>query len=223
MDLQSNNQPWQGKGVSKNTRLFARVGLYLTSFMTCCLSAGFIFIAATPSRKTGNFWEDTFPYIAALGIIVGLIFLDIKLIRLSLAPISFVSSYDHVEPHRLGELFEVWYQNSLGLYNLKGPLIFDQNGLIMPKTLLPLDRNSVTLPYASISDFNVKGRYIAFYIDLQVANIGSKPLYALTWLDLIERLFQRRKVEFYVSEVDGERMYRELKKHSPSAVAQYIF
>jgi len=223
MDTQSNHQPWKGKGVGKNARLMARVGLYLTSFMTCFWSIGSIYIIISPSQKTGDFWNDTFlPLICMAGIVGGSIFTTLKLFRLSFMPISFTPSYDQVEPQRLGEPFEVWYQNSLGFYSLKGPLVFGQNGLMMPKTLLPLDRNSVTLPYEYISDFKVKGRYIAFNIDLRVGNIFSKPLYALTLLDLIERLLQRRKVEFYVSEVDGERMYRELKKHSPSAVAQYI-
>ena len=214
MDLQSNNRPWKEKGISKNARLFARAGLYIISFMTCFWTAASVFFVINPSRKTGNFWDDTFPYILLVALVVGLFSLSVKLFQISLAPISFSTSYDRVDSRRLGEPFEVWYQDSLLTGNatsFRDVLTFQADGILVPVTDKQRRKRRGILPYKKIKDVLVKGRYIKFEI-----------VYDVNKWDLFYRVVYRPKIAFYVSEADGERMYRELKRHFPLAVSQYI-
>lgn len=214
MNAQSNDQPWKEKGISKNTRLMARVGLYLISFTAFFWLIGSVYLIISPSPKTGNFWSDTFPYIILFVILGGLILFSVKLFHLSRAPISFTPSYDKIDPTKPGEPFEVWYQQSLiagRAISFRSTLTFRPEGLISP--VLDNLRRQVagTIPYANISGVSVKGRYIKFEIMYDVEKVRPvlKSLY-------------KPQIAFYVSEADGERMYRELKKYFPSAVAQYI-
>ena len=231
MDLQTNNQPWKEGGISKNARLMAGVGLYLISFMTCFCIIFSVYLVIEPSPRTGNFWNDTFPYFLLTGVVGGLIFSTIKLFRLAFAPISFTPSYSPVRPGDLGKSFDVHYQESLGYgrsVSFIGSLTFQPDGLELP---FRGDSLSV-VPYKQVQGMNVKGRHITFRIsdDAYVQIIVNYTNHKFVTFDAVKsdslnkalRSARKPKVSLYVSEMDGERMYRELKRHFPSVVAQYI-
>lgn len=235
MDLQSNNQPWKVKGVSKNTRLMARVGLYLLSFTTLFWFVFSVYLTIAPSPKTGNFWNDIFPYICNTVIIGGLILINIKLIRLSLAPISFTPSYPPVKSSDPGKPFDVLYEQSLGhgrAISFIKTITFQPQGLEIP-FFAPLKGSTlIVVPYAQIMEMTVKGRHVAFrisddaYVQIIVDSANNELVtFAGTKSSSLNKALRsayKPRVSFYVSEMDGERMYRELKKYFPSAVAQYI-
>ena len=203
MNMESNHQPWQEKGISKNARLMARVGLYLTSFMTLFWFIASVYFVIAPSRKTGDFWNDTFPYLYLAGIVAGLILITLKLFRLSSAPISFIES-----------------------------ITFRSDGLEIPYSVRLKDNKFISVPYPQILKMTVKGRHIAFrisddaYIQLIVSHINNE---LVTFADVKSSLLNKTLrsalkpgVSFYVSEMDGERMYRELKRYFPSTIAEFI-
>jgi len=231
MDLQSNDPPWKEKGISKNARLMAGVGLYLTSFTTCFCIIFSIYLVIEPSPKTGDFWNDTFPYILLTAVVGGLLFSTMKLFRLSFAPISFTPSYSPVRPSDLGKAFDVYYQESLGYgrsVSFIGSLTFQPDGLELP---FRGDSLSV-VPYKQVQGMTIKGRHIAFrllddaYVQIIVNYTNNKSItfdaVKSSSLNKALRSARKPKVSLYVSEMDGERMYRELKRHFPSVVSQYI-
>lgn len=216
-----NTPPWQGKGISYRTRFLARMGFVLLLMITCPLAVSFIPLLLIPSRKTGNFWDDSFPFI--LGpLLIGLgTFAIIKLFPLLRAPISFTTSYAPVVSTQLGQPIEVWYEEIDFQRSLKGKgvILFAPEELIIggnielaigmvlildiARKLLAGERVVGKVPYKNITQIIVKGRYIRL-------NIGGN------------NIFTRYLVSFYVSESDGERIYRELKLRFPSAI-EYMF
>ncbi len=235
MNMESNHQPWQEKGISKNARLMARVGLYLTSFMTLFWFIASVYFVIAPSPKTGDFWNDTFPYLCLAGIVAGLILITLKLFRLSSAPISFTPSYQPVKPSDLGKPIEVLFERTLGLgraISFIESITFRSEGLEIPYSVRLKDNKFISVPYPQILKMTVKGRHIAFrisndaYVQLIVSHINTE---LVTFADVKSNLLNKTLrsalkpgVSFYVSEMDGERMYRELKRYFPSTIAEFI-
>jgi hypothetical protein len=217
-----NISPWQEKGVSYKARYFSKIGFIfvaiLLTFSIASVILGLIILRDNP----GNFWKDGFPLLLISTIVTFLgIIAVIILIRTMRSPISFTPSYSQISPTQFGQTFEVWYEKpeSHQSFDGKGSLRFDAAYLILTGTLsrrnsggmisalLSLlegrEEISFQLPYENISMLTIKGRRMRF-------NIGGSSI------------FQRSWVIFYVSDVDGERMYRELKQRFPTALQEVM-
>ena len=216
MDMQSKTSPWLERGVSYKAKYFSKLGLIFIAIVLSA-SVGFMIISLSILKDTPNdFLKDRFPGLLISTVVTGAgILILIKIIKTMRAPISFTPSYDQVSPRQLGHPFDVWYQQpefSQQSLDKEGTIHFDsahviltgklsrtQGGLISSiiSLLMKSEESSVQVPYEGISKLTVKGRRISF-------NIGGN------------------RIIFYVSEIDGERIYRELKQHFPSAVAEFI-
>jgi hypothetical protein len=213
MDMQSNTPSHKEKGMSYRGRLFARLGFILAFVILLCPGAPFAYILFIPSRKSGNFWDDTFPIILTLGIIGGAIFAIIKLRPLWNAPIRVIPSYDSIAPNRFGEIFEVWYQETIqGLPFGNGTIAFQPGEIILEGhlfrgTLYSLlskaqgEKVSAKVPRSEVVSVSIEERHIIFKVKTTLIMMPNAT------------------ISFYVSEMDGERMYKELKQHFPSALS----
>ena len=191
-------------------RLFARLGFIAACVLILCPGVPFAYIIFTSSRRTGIFWDDTFPIILTLGIIGSALFDMIKLRPAWRAPINITPSYAPIAPSRLGETFEVWHQEIIqGLPFGKGTIVFQASEMILEGylfrgTLYSLlssmqgGKVSAKVPYSNITSASVKGPYIIFKVKTEVM------------------LMPQAEIAFYVSEMDRERMYKELKHHFPA-------
>lgn len=217
-----NISPWQEKGVSYKVRYFSKIGFIfvaiLLTFSIASLVLGLIILRDTP----GSFWKDGFPLLLISTIMTFLgIIAVIILVRTMRSPISFTPSYGQITPRQFGQTFEVWYEkpDSHQSFDGKGSLHFDAAHLMLSGTLsrrnsggmisaiLSLlearEEISSHVPYENISMLTIKGRRIRF-------NIGGSSIFERSW------------VIFYVSEMDGERMYRELKQRFPTALQELM-
>jgi len=222
MNMQPDNiSPLQEKGVSYKVRYFSKIGLIFVAILLT-FSVASLFLALIILRDTpGNFWKDGFPLllISAIVTVLGTIAVLI-LVRTMRSPISFTPSYGQTSPRQFGQTFEVWYEKpeSHQSFDGKGSLHFDAAHLILTGTLsrrnsggmisailsLLEGRQEISshAPYENISKLTIKGRRIRF-------NIGGSSIFERNW------------VIFYVLEMDGERMYRELKQRFPSALQEH--
>lgn len=224
MNIRSDNiSPWLEKGVSYKVRYFSKIGIIFAAILLT-FSVASLFIALIILRDTpGSFWKDGFPLLLISTIVTFLgIIAVVILVRIIRSPISFTPSYGQISPRQLGQTFEVWYEKpeSHQSFDGKGSLHFDAAHLILTGTLsrrnsgelilaiLSLLENrqeiSSHVPYENISMLTTKGRRIRF-------NIGGSSIFERSW------------VIFYVSEIDGERMYRELKQRFPATLQEHIF
>ena len=132
MDMQSNTPPWKQKGMSYRGRLFAGLGFIAPCVLILCPGVPVAYIIFTSSRRTGIFWDDTFPIILILGIIGSALFAIIKRRPSWRAPINITRSYAPIAPSRLGEIFELWHQEIIqGLPYGRGTIVFQASEVIL--------------------------------------------------------------------------------------------
>lgn len=209
MNKQLINPNTKEKGMSYRGRLFARLGFIVACIFLCpsliCAS-----ISLTPSAKTGNFWDDTFPIILTLSILFSAVFSIIKFRPSWRAPINVMPSYNLITPDKLGEIFEVWFQETIqGFPFGNGTIVFQEKevileGYLFRGTLYSLlsqlqgEKVSGKILYADVTSVAVKERLITFAVKTNLT------------------LMPQAKLSFYISEIDEERMLRELKEHFPT-------
>jgi hypothetical protein len=232
-------QPWQERQLGYGLKLLI-VFLFLLLSMLAITSAITLVLvlvstATAGTRLTGSFGTDFLPLLIALGVCAASIFGVVKLYPLVSAPNRFTPSYGQVPAMFTGQPFEVRFirprfsRSFRGKGTLRfepGQLVIDgtlepsalfQFGVLAVVTLVPLlvfgfglgfipalllafwigkKKLSRAVPYAEIRDLAVKGCRVSF------SCAGDKP----------------NKVALYVSQMDGERLYRELSPRFPTAM-----
>jgi hypothetical protein len=222
MDQQSNNQPWQEKGVSPRTRYLSKLGLIFVASLLV-FPVGGIFVGLSYWLDSpADFWKEGFPVflISTILSVVGIIVLRKSIIMMR-SPISFIPSHKPIPPQDLGRPIEVWYEKFLDGFGtiqfdnsaviLKGNLPRTQGGIIV--SLISLfqrrEESDGQIPYDDIKELVVKRRCLGFNHEYLITHYQQS-------------LIVRAPIRLYFSESDGERMYRELKRHFPSAVSEHI-
>lgn len=210
MDMQSNNLPTKQKGMSYRARLFSRLG-----FIIACVSLfpGVIcsgVTSFTPSTKTGNFWDDTFPIILLFAILGGAIFAIIKFRSSWNTPISVTPSREPIASDRLGEIFEVWYQETIkGFHFGTGTIVFQENEILLESHLFP------GMLYSLLNQ--QQGEKVSTKVAYSgVTGVSIKELHIILHVKTSMVLMPQIKVTFYVSEIDAKRIHKELEYHFQS-------
>jgi hypothetical protein len=236
-------QPWRERQLGYGLKLLIVFVFLLISMLAVTSGITLILVlvstATVGSRLTGNFWTDFFPLLMALGVCAASVFGVVKLYPLVSAPNRFTPSYGQVSATFTGQPFEVRFirPRFSRSFRGKGTLRFEpgqllvegtlepsalfQFGVLAVVTLLPLlvfgiglgfipalllafwigkQKLSRAVPYAEIRDFAVKGCRVSF------SCAGGKP----------------NKVTLYVSQIDGERLYRELAQRFPAALGGWV-
>ena len=212
MDQALNSSPWLQKGVSPEARYLSKLGFMLTAILLIFPVFGIFVGLSYWLDSPSDFWKEGFPVflISTILTIVGIIVLRKSIITMR-SPISFIPSYEPIPPQDLGRPIEVWYEKfSDGL----GTIQFETSALILrgalPGTQGGIEETGRQIPYDDIKDLFIKGRCLGF-----------NHVYLIT-THYQQTLIVRVPILLYVSESDGERLYRELKWRFPSAVAEYI-
>ena len=230
----------QEKNLSYGLKLLIMFGFVLS--LICAISTLFTVIAVAGSMirgsipPSGSFWADLLPLLIAVVVLVVSVAGVILLWPLVRRPTSFRPSYGQVAADLAGQPFDVRFRKPLlaRSYSGKGTVRFEpeqfvvdgalapsawlQIGVIVLLTLLPLlifriglgiipalliaavigrKKLSLAVPYAQMRDVTMKGLQLAFRRDGGVPN----------------------QVNLYVSQLDGERLYRELAQRFPAALS----
>jgi hypothetical protein len=237
------SQPWQERQVGYGLKLLITFGFLLLA-MTALISGG-TWIAIVPGMLIqGPGPRDTLGEMLTIGLVLTGVFAvslfgAIKLYPFVTASTRFTPSYGQIDPNFTGQPFEVRFRQP-GLarsFRGKGTLRFEpgqmvidgtlapsalfQLGIVLVVTLVPLvvfrvglgllpallvafllgkKKRSRAVPYADVRDLVVKGSNLGF------SCAGEQP----------------NKVAFAVSQLDGERLYRELAQRFPAALGGWV-
>ena len=229
----------QEKNLSYGLKLLIMLGFVLS--LIVAISTLFIVIGVAGSmirgtmRPSGSIWGDILPLLIAIVVLAVSVAGVILLWPLVWRPTSFRPSYGQVPAELAGQPFEVRFRKPLlaRSYSGKGTVRFEpeqlvvdgalapsawlQIGVIVLLTLLPLlifrvglgiipalliaavigrKKLSLAVPYADLRDVSISGLQLAFRRD------GSTP----------------NQVNLYVSQLDSERLYRELAQRFPAVL-----
>jgi hypothetical protein len=235
--------PWQERQLGYWLKLLVLFGFALLT-LTALISGG-AWVAIVPGMLIqGPGPRDTIGEMLTAGLLLtGVLAVSvfglIKLYSYVSAPNRFTPSYGQIAPTLAGQPFEVRFQRPRWSRSFRGKgtlrfepeqLVLDgtlepsalfQLGIVVVVTLAPLlvfgvglgllpalllafllgkKKRSRTAPYASISDLMVRGCRTSF------TSPGDAP----------------NKVALYVSQVDGERLYRELAQRFPAALGGWV-
>jgi hypothetical protein len=234
--------PWQDKPIGIGLRLLLLLAggiLFVTAIASVLLSISAWGNVATGGRAWGS---PLTTWIAALGftaLFVGSIAGIIASFRAISSPAAFMPSYGQVAPDALGQPFEVRFRRpTLGrALDGKGMVRFEaeqividgtlapsgwfQIGVFLVVTLIPLVLFGIGLgvipalllafwlgkkklargiSYANVRDLTAKGSKLTFRSE------GETP----------------NKITLYVSQQDGERLYRELAQRFPAVLGGWM-
>jgi len=220
--LPKNISPWRAAGVSYKAKYYSKIGLRLLPLLLIPAVVALALILWILRDTPVNLWKDWLPDLLTSAIVtVWGMAVFIILVRIIRQPISFITSYNQIPPGQFGQTFEVWFEkpNFQRSFDGKGLLRFEETHLFLTGTMsrpfsgqiitdilvlfMPREEKSLRVPYENIDKMTVNGRCIRFKIP------GGS-------------IFGRRGVILFVSEVDGERMYRELSQRFPTAMQQYL-
>ena len=231
--------PWQERQLSYGLKLLITLAFLLLSVFAITSGITLILVlvssATSGMRLTGNFWTDYFPLLLALAVFVISLYGAIRLYPLVAAPTRFKPSYGQLDPNFMGQPFEVRFQQPIlaRAFRGKGTLRFESNqmvfdgtlapsalfqlGVVVVFTIVPLlvfrvglgllpalliayllgkKKLSRVVPYADVRELTVKGCHVTFSCQ------GEKP----------------NKIAFATSQMDGERLYREMAQRFPAAL-----
>jgi len=231
--------PWRAKTMSYGMKLL--VLFFFVLVLVIAISSVFILIAVTMSmisgtvRSTGSIVSDLLPLWMALGLLVASAAGVVVLWPLVRRPTSFRPSYGQIPPDITGQPFDVRFRKPLFARSFggKGILRFDaeqlaldgtlgpnawlQIGVVVLLTVLPLvyfgiglgvipalliagligrKKLPLAVPYTQLRDVKLNGGQLSFRRD------GDAP----------------NTVILNVSQLDGERLYREMALRFPVAL-----
>jgi hypothetical protein len=185
-------------------------------------------------RSSGSLWGDLLPLLIAIVVLVASVAGVILLWPLVRRPTDFRPSYGLVAPDIAGHPFEVRFRKPLltRSYSGKGTLRFEPEQLVVDGTLAPsawLQIGVVVL--LTLLPLLILGIGLGIIPALLVAGlIGRKKLsVAVPYIDMRDVMINGLRLGFhrdnaapsqivlYVSQQDGERLYRELAQRVPAA------